>query len=192
MNCEKTGMLFADETHGWLTGDCHGVAAGVLLFSSSDGGITWEKVSLPEPADAPGLYTDMLAACGSYDPFSFGSELAHLGVRCTNYVSDPVTTQYYLYTTQDGGSSWESSTYPGVGLSFVTADTGWALSQSIERTTDGGQTWTRMSNVTWEVTVDFIDEQTGWGVATEELQTALVKTTDGGKQWTELSPQIGP
>jgi hypothetical protein len=99
MSCEKTGMLFADESHGWLTGDCHGVAAGVLLFSSSDGGVSWEEVSLPEPADAPGLYTDMLAACGSYDPFTFGSEQGHLGVRCADYIADdhlPVLPVYTL------------------------------------------------------------------------------------------------
>jgi photosystem II stability/assembly factor-like uncharacterized protein len=30
-SCTKSAMLFTDLTHGWLTGDCNGVKAGVLL-----------------------------------------------------------------------------------------------------------------------------------------------------------------
>ena len=200
MACGKTGMLFTDATHGWLTGDCHGVAAGVLLFKTSDGGSTWERVSLPDPIGVPGLFGDMLAACGSYDPFFFSNDLGHLGVNCMNYIQDPPTYQYYLFSTQDGGSTWTSSTYPGEALYFVSESTGWAISKKIQRTSDGGLTWTAMSNVSWtllsDVTssaqVDFINEQIGWGIARAGEEMALVKTTDGGKRWAMLVPRVGP
>ena len=192
MSCSKTGMLFTDATNGWLTGDCHGVAAGVLLFKSSDGGRTWERITLPDPATAPGLFSDMLAACGSYDPFFFSNDLGHLAVNCTNYTQDPPTYQYYVFTTRDGGSTWTSSTYPGESLYFFSANTGWALAKNIHRTSDGGLTWKAISNVTWSAEVDFVNEQIGWGVAREGEQVALVKTTDGGAHWVMLVPTVGP
>ena len=192
MSCSKTGLLFTDTTHGWLTGDCHGVAAGVLLFKSNDGGATWTPVSLPDPTIAPGLFSNFEAACGSYDPFFFSNALGHLAVNCMDYSQDPPTYQYFLYTTYNGGSNWVSSTYPGESLYFFSEGTGWALARKIHRTTDGGFTWKAIANVNWDVEVDFVTEQLGWGVARAETEFALVKTIDGGVKWAMSAPRIGP
>ena len=191
-SCSKSAILFTDATHGWLTGDCNGVAAGVLLFKSTDGGATWQEVVLPDPTSALGLFEDMNVACGSYDPFFFSNDLGHLGVRCTHFAQQPSTLDYYIYTTQDGGATWTSSTYPGIALYFVTADTGWSLAPKIQRTTDGGATWTPISDVIWTAQMDFISEQIGWGVARADNQVALVKTDSGGEHWSILTPTIGP
>jgi photosystem II stability/assembly factor-like uncharacterized protein len=190
MGCLKTGMLFTDATHGWLTGDCQGVAAGVLLFQSMDGGATWSRVSLPDPAGAAGLFTNMLAACGAYDPFFWSNELGRMAVNCVMYEHDPLTYQYYVFTTQDGGATWSSSTYPGERLYFITPDTGWALALKIQRSTDGGLTWTAVSDVSWKARVDFVSDQLGWAVATAEDEMALVMTTNGGERWTMLTPIV--
>jgi photosystem II stability/assembly factor-like uncharacterized protein len=192
MSCSKTGLQFTDATHGWLTGDCHGVAAGVQLFNSLDGGVSWTPVTLPDPAGVPGLFSDMLAACGSYDPYFFSNDLGHIGVNCVNYTQDPPTYQYYLFTTLDGGSTWVSGTYPGKSLYFYSADTGWAAAEKIQRTLDGGLTWKAMSNVSWSAQLDFVSEQLGWAVARNLEQIALVKTTDGGAKWAILVPKVGP
>jgi photosystem II stability/assembly factor-like uncharacterized protein len=192
MSCYKSGMVFTDASNGWMTGDCHGVAAGVWLFRSSDGGVSWETVTLPDPTSAPGLFTDMLAACGSYDPFFFSNEMGHIGANCVNYTQDPPTYQYYLFTTQDGGSTWTSATYPGKSLYFYSPDTGWAIAEKIHRTMDGGLTWKAMSNVSWSAQLDFVSEQVGWAVARNLEQIALVKTTDGGAKWAILVPRVGP
>ncbi len=191
-SCSKTGMLFTDATHGWLTGDCNGVKAGVLLFNSTDAGSTWQEVSLPAPANAPALFdVNTQVACGSYDPFFFGNDLGHLSVRCADYSGAQISNTYYIYTTQNGGSTWTVASYPGEALYFFSADSGWALSTKIQHTTDGGASWTPISDVTWTAQMDFISEQIGWGVARAGDQVALVKTTDGGGHWTMLVPTVG-
>ena len=203
MSCSKTDLLFTDATHGWLTGDCHGVAAGVQLFKSSDGGLTWETVTLPDPAGSPGLFSTFDAACGAYDLFYFSNKLGHLGVRCSFYDQDPTTYQYYVFTTLDGGINWISYTYPGETLYFFSEGTGWAFSNKIQLTTDGAYSWKAIANVSWTVKsswtqsaeVDFISEQIGWGVARgsdQAVPLALVQTISGGARWAMLIPIVGP
>ena len=191
-SCTKSAMLFTDATHGWLTGDCHGVKAGVLLFNSTDAGLTWQEVTLPDPTGAANLFEDMNNACGSYDPFFFGNDLGHLSVTCTNFSSQQTTNSYYIYTTLDGGSTWTGAAYPGTSLYFFSSDTGWSLSNKIQLTTDGGKTWKPISDVTWTPQMDFISEQIGWAVARSPSALALVKTDNGGARWTELVPSTGP
>jgi photosystem II stability/assembly factor-like uncharacterized protein len=191
-SCSKNAMLFTDATHGWLTGDCNGVKAGVLLFNSTDSGTTWQEVTLPAPAGVPNLFTDMNNACGSYDPFFFGNAMGHLSVRCGNYTSTGVTYSYYIYTTQDTGSTWAGAKYPGNALYFFSANTGWALAPKINLTTDGGVTWKPIADVSWSAQLDFISEQIGWGVAGADNQIALVKTDNGGARWSIIVTSVGP
>ncbi len=191
-SCSKTSMVFTDATHGWLTGDCHGVKAGVLLFSTTDAGSTWQAVNLPDPAGSPNLYEDMNNACGSYNPYFFGNDLGHLSVTCINYSTQQPVNSYFIYTTQDGGSTWAGSAYPGASLYFFSADTGWALSNKIQQTTDGGKTWKPIADVTWSAQMDFVSEQIGWAVASTTNQVALVRTDNAGARWSVLIPSVGP
>jgi photosystem II stability/assembly factor-like uncharacterized protein len=103
--CSKTGLLFLDDRGGWLTGDCFGVAAGVLLYRTGDGGTIWDAVTLPSPAESPGLFEDFTAACGSYDAQFFDSMQGVLGVRCTLYGQEPYATVAHVYATGDGGQT---------------------------------------------------------------------------------------
>lgn len=190
-SCTKNGMLFTDTTHGWLTGDCNGVKAGALLFKTTDAGSTWQEVTLPEPASYPGIFSDNApVACGTYDAFFFGNDVGHLSVNCHDYQGTQITYSYFIYTTTDGGNNWTNSVYPGEGLYFVTADTGWALAKKIQLTTDGGKTWKPISDVTWTAQFDFVDANTGWAVATAGNETALVKTVNGAARWTMLTPSV--
>ncbi len=191
-SCTKSAMLFTDATHGWLTGDCHGVKAGVLLYSSTDAGSTWQEAVLPGPSGSPNLFSDMNNACGSYNPFFFGNDLGRLSVTCTNYSTQQAVNSYYIYSTQDGGKSWTGATYPGTALYFFSADSGWALSNKIQQTSDGGKTWKPIADVTWSAQMDFISQQIGWAVATANNQVALVYSDNGGARWSVLSPTVGP
>jgi len=190
--CAKTAMLFTDATHGWLTGDCHGVQAGVLLFRSTDAGSTWQSVTLPDPSGEAGLFASQYQACGAYDPFFFGNDLGHLDVTCANYSGTQAVTSYYIFSTQDGGSTWSGHSYPGKALYFFSADTGWALSPKIQLTTDGGNTWKVIANVTWTPQMDFVTDTLGWAVVTSNNQVALVRSDNGGSTWSELTPTVVP
>jgi photosystem II stability/assembly factor-like uncharacterized protein len=190
--CTKTAMLFTDATHGWLTGDCHGVQAGVLLFKSTDAGSTWQTVTLPDPTGQAGLFTNQNVACGAYDPFFFGNDLGHLDVTCVNYTGTQTVSSYYIFTTQNGGNTWSGHSYPGTALYFFSADTGWALSSKIQLTTNGGDTWKVTSTVTWTPQMDFISETLGWAVVTSSNQVALVKSDNGGANWSILTPAVVP
>lgn len=190
-SCSKSAMLFTDPTHGWLTGDCQGVKAGVLLFNSTDGGSTWAEVTLPDPQDSAGLFTDMNNACGSYSPYFFSNDLGYLSVQCTDYTSQQAVKHYFFYSTQDGGKTWSGASYPGASIYFFSKDTGWALATKIQLTTDGGKTWKPISDVTWSPQMDFISEQIGWAVARSPSAIALVKSVDGGATWSEVLPSVG-
>jgi photosystem II stability/assembly factor-like uncharacterized protein len=192
-SCTKTSMMFTDATHGWLTGDCNGVKAGALLYKTSDAGSSWQEVTLPEPPSYPGLFSnESMVACGSYDPFFFSNDTGHLGVNCHDFSGTQITYSYYLYTTQDGGITWTSSSYPGLRIYFFSEEVGWALSKKIQLTTNGGKTWKPISDVTWTPQMDFVSEQVGWAVATAGEEVALVKTDNGGAKWTLLIPTVGP
>jgi len=84
-SCSKNAMKFTSQTRGWLTGDCNGVKAGVLLYQTNDAGSTWQEVTLPGPAGAPDLFSNQNLACGSYDPFFFGNDWGVLNVRCADF-----------------------------------------------------------------------------------------------------------
>lgn len=191
-SCSKTAMLFTDAQNGWLTIDCNGVMAGAILDHSKDGGATWERVNLPSPQAAPALFDDPEVACGVMDPVFFSAESGKVAVKCTHFAKDPITYDYYLFSTQDGGASWTSTTYPGETVIFLNPQVGWAQNQDIYQTTDSGATWTKVASPIWHASFDFISDQMGWGVARYGDMLALVQTSNGGGKWAELKPVIAP
>jgi photosystem II stability/assembly factor-like uncharacterized protein len=190
--CYKPGMEFVDAQQGWLPVDCNGVMPGALLYHTADGGETWEMVNLPPPADQPGIFENYAVACGVRQAIFFTPQMGYAGVTCANYDTDPLTTLYYLYTTQDGGVTWTSSAYPGGSLTFLDAQMGWAQNEDIYHTTDGGATWTKIANVSWQAEFDFVSQEQGWAIAEAGEDTALVQSKDGGVYWSEIEPEIGP
>jgi photosystem II stability/assembly factor-like uncharacterized protein len=195
--CQKTGLVFPSAQNGWLTGDCGGVMAGAFLFQTTDGGQSWQPVTLPDPADAPRLLSDSSSGfCGTQSPVFTSPQAGKLIVRCMDTTQDPYVTQFYLYTTSDGGATWVPASSPAGTLAFEAGDTGWALGRDLFHTTDGGQTWTKVKTVNWDGQFSFVSDTLGWAVARAETDTgtriALVQTTDGGKTWTIIHPVIAP
>ena len=115
MSCTKTGILFTDARHGWLTGDCHGMTTGGTPFRTNNTGANWLPVTLPDPSGALGPFSSVITACGAYNPFFFSNDQGHLSVRCAHYDLTPITYDYFVYTTEDGGNTWTSSDYPRRG-----------------------------------------------------------------------------
>ncbi len=190
-SCTKNNMLFTDAIHGWLTGDCNGVKAGALLFKTGDAGSTWQEVTLPEPGSYPGIFSNNApVACGTYNPFFFSNEQGILSVNCHDFQGTQITYSYFIYTTQDGGSTWTSAPYPGEGLYFISPDTGWALAKKIQLTNDGGKTWKPISDVSWTAQFDFVNANNAWAIAQADNEVALVKSDNGGARWSMLTPTI--
>jgi photosystem II stability/assembly factor-like uncharacterized protein len=200
-SCGKTGLRFVDAAHGWLTGDCQGVAPGLFLYATSDGGATWTPASLPPPADGPDLFTRDDAGCGTNSLTAFDAQTLKLAVACLILSTDPIAVQAYVYTTTDGGATWTSSPAPSRGLTFLNPQVGWSLPLTLgfetppfdlSHTTDGGATWTTVAAVDWYGQLDFVDDTLGWSVAHTAAAISLLRTTDGGATWETLSPAIGP
>jgi len=189
-SCYKNAMLFTDARHGWLTGTCNGVAAGVLIFRTADGGHTWETVNLPQPSGKASLFTDLGVECSSEYPVFLTSQEGFLAVRCSHYAPNPADTLTYLYSTQDGGELWKPVAYPGGALKFFDGRTGLAFGKEIYQTKDGGESWAKISVVSWEGAFTFPDQQRGWAVARSDDQVALVSSQDGGQYWTLLEPLL--
>jgi photosystem II stability/assembly factor-like uncharacterized protein len=115
-------------------------------------------------------------------------------LRCEDFSQDPYVTNFYLYTTSDGGASWAPVSSPAGALAFLAGDTGWALGRTLFFTEDGGQTWKQVKTVNWDGQFSFVSDTLGWAVARAETDSAiliaLVQTDDGGKTWSEIHPVI--
>jgi photosystem II stability/assembly factor-like uncharacterized protein len=115
-----------------------------------------------------------------------------------------------LWRTTDGGTHWKDVT-PAGGAAFLAdgvldANTAWLAAPHadgqvvLERTADGGRTWTSSSLDAPEVArgypslpigIDFLDARSGWldvyGGSMHAPLAALFHTGDGGQSWTRLS-----
>lgn len=99
----------------------------------------------------------------------------------------------------------ESNTYRRCNaVSFVDSNLGFAiqdelLSKNLLKTTDGGLTWTKVTNTGLDMTyagdMKFLDSKVGYvvaGSAGVTWSTALYKTTDGGATWAAKTlPEVG-
>ena len=119
---------------------------------------------------------------------------------CSHHFPDPPSEIFiYGYLTPDAGQSWHSWLATG-NENFVNVITGWRLltpgggqSNQLQQTTDGGLTWTTIKTVTWQsAQFDFVNEQVGWSIVTNDDATSLVYTTDGGSSWIEIKSVVVP
>ena len=181
----KQGITFRDLQHGWVTGS---VPADdfVYLYATEDGGLSFQQRDIPLP---PGMTTAMfsLAAPVFYN--------ATQGVLPVNLFT-PELSATVLYTTVDGGETWNPTTLvPVIGrFSMPTATDFMVWDGNIfYRSADGGQTWQEITpdvNLDGMVsTLDFVDAENGWVTWMDgDGNAGLMHTSDGGATWVELVP----
>jgi photosystem II stability/assembly factor-like uncharacterized protein len=193
--CAKTGMVFFDASDGWLARECKGLYPAPHIMHTTDGGVTWERIEPPPPAASPNLFTDYTCDMASPNPFSASTVI--MVMKCLS-MADFLTEKDYVYSTADGGISWNSYPLPvdysmGEGISFFDLLNGFAFGHKIYKTMDGGKTWTFVQQVFWSGQFSFISQNQGWAsVINDSDQNALVKTSNGGERWEMLNPMVMP
>jgi len=187
-SCRKTGMSFFGTETGWTTYNCDGTYLEAFLDVSGDAGDSWDEGRLPLPEGAAES-TDQ-GWCYSGSPRPNSERSGSLIVTCVVAESSTLAETSYLYRTQDAGASWEMLDYPGGELQFFAEGTMLALGTDQYRSTDGGANWTKIKSVIWDGDYSFVNSTTGWAVARNEDEIALVRTTDGAATWEIIEPRI--
>jgi photosystem II stability/assembly factor-like uncharacterized protein len=183
----NTGMTFADSNFGWVAKDNLAVLPGAFIEQTRDGGLTWENVFLPTPADLD--WFNEISQCATLDPTFLEVTRGIILINCHTFDEQ---TFAYTYLSSDMGQSWQSVTLPtpAHSLFFINSQVGWAFGRDLYQSTDGGLSWVKIKTVNWDGQFSFVDENTGWAVATAGEAIALVFTQDGGRTWQQIKPTI--
>ena len=184
-------MFFVDEQNGWLTGTCNGVAPGVLLFNTTDGGSTWQKVALAEPADQPGLFDNQDVNCGSENPQVDSNSRFHLSIVCQFYATDPRTVISYDYTLSSDGQTWSSKAYPGGILAFTSGGKILAAGENWQISTDDESTWSEMGFTRLPVRqIQQPEDGSLYAISQDDTHGLILYSRDTGTTWTEIQPGL--
>lgn len=171
-------MRFVDERHGWII-------ETLSVWRTEDGGLSWKFVLSP------------------LDPRIDGQPVSGAFKDSTSAVIGGTNGE--LYTTGDGGQTWQVKTIPGAGdfsyISFSDESRGWLIGAArrgtvLLRTEDGGESWRPLINSSdLGVAIyglNFIGAEEGWAVGralSDYTDKRLARrglvlyTSDGGKTW---------
>ena len=179
-----SGVFFIDRDHGWIVG-----SNGTLL-ATEDGGAKWLRRTLPERQRGEALNDVWF-----FNP-DRGLLLGEYGLFNRNGAVDR-SERVFLLMSKDRGANWEAGTLrrpPDSILSrmfFANDQTGWAVGESgtIQRTIDGGATWTLQDAPTRKLLYDVaaIDDNHAWVVG---AVGTILRTVDGGRNWGEQSSGV--
>lgn len=226
MTDPANSMWWADQKHGWKInwlGTSFADAHGAVIQRTTDGGNSWTKNVLSTVAGEMGFqiqFVDTNNGWASVYNYSLGSMVT---LRSTNGGSnwDTVATSgifYFvdtnngwsiggtkIYHTANGGNNWSLQyTSAGTGgfnaVQFTDLNHGWVVGDSckILKTTDGGGTWTPITNTGISSNfrskgLFFVNANFGW-IGSKIVNMPIssdvginLYTTNGGASWTTQS-----
>lgn len=192
-------LAFGDTTTGVMTFRRSFIVIQPYIRWTHDGGTTWgECQDLPEPED-PSASDPSISyfECGTASPHAFSKLEVALLVECrmlrdAGSIYNKYIYSNFLYSTEDGGLSWQSFPAPSGRLHLLSPSVGWMLGEEIHRTEDGGNSWAKINEVTWQGQFSFVDAHHGWAVARNDDEIALVRTENGGRSWMVVEPRLVP
>src|SRR5262249_45875257 len=179
-----SGVFFVDRDHGWIAG-----SNGTLL-ATEDGGAKWLRQTLPERQRSEALNDvwffnpDRGLLLGEYGLFNRKGDI-------------DLSEKVFLLMSKDRGANWEAGTLRRppdsilLRMFFANDQLGWAVGESgtIQRTIDGGATWTLQDAPTRKLLYDVaaIDDNHAWAVG---AVGTILRTVDGGRNWDEQSSGV--
>ncbi len=197
VSCDKTGLVFATASAGWLSGACFSLSDALLV--SRDGGVTWASQALPAAA----------SSCGTSECEVSGPRFAG---RTGFLVIDRAPGAPYFLVSQDLGVTWRNEPLPsGAGqdprIQFVSPLSGMLVSSGPQgvighvfyTTANSGRTWTAVpqgrSFTQLGTSFDFVSARTGFAWApgadaTGSSPPAMFLTTDSGRTWVAFTPRL--
>ncbi|MDP4267364.1 MAG: PKD domain-containing protein [Bacteroidota bacterium] len=157
-----SSIYFIDGLNGFITADKG------KIFKTSDAGKTWVSINTPA--------TDNLNDISFADKVT-GCIVGNNGV---------------ILRTTNAGQSWTSnpadtSKAAFTNIHFINSTNGFAASVlCFYSTTDGGKTWKKVSNRTYELNPYFLDNSTAYAVSYNGI---IYKTTNGAVSWLIITGQ---
>ncbi|MEO8513525.1 MAG: T9SS type A sorting domain-containing protein [Ignavibacteria bacterium] len=157
-----SNLTFLSETTGWAAG------FQTSLYKTTDGGQNW------------------------FQQFKNQSNTFSRGIIFPNSTTGFYATDYYIYRSTDGGDNWSESFYAfniyPASMSFLNANTGWALSSIADTTLRNVVLKTVNAGISWNVyelnlqnrkfrDIFFSSQNTGWIVGDSGY---IYRTTNGG------------
>ena len=185
-----TSMAWFDRQHGlFVGGSTPDGASGGTVWRTSDGGRTWQAITVP---------------FGTLNVVTVAGGVAWAGVTCG---LPPCRAP--LFRSDDGGATWARiGVQPVSSLAFADATHGWAIAfpevnnpQSIIASSDGGKTWSPEPSPCPQgtgvpVALSFPAPDHGWLACNDTLGAgsatkAILRTTDG-KHWQVMASTPWP
>jgi photosystem II stability/assembly factor-like uncharacterized protein len=200
-------VCFADGTRGWAAGPSEG---GISLFTTEDGGSTWNETGIGlESGDTVGYHATV--RCGDDAAWILATgdagagHIAYAVFRTSDGGADPVLQDAFTHPLGQGNGVPEASNpQPGpfVGLDGTQGRVvtwcppcgGAGMPYvSLERTDDGGVTWTDptvvdANNPAEPLGISFLDSDNGWVLLHDQESGSVIvlRTTDGGQTWEQM------
>jgi photosystem II stability/assembly factor-like uncharacterized protein len=202
---EVNSVCISGESLGWAAGPHE---AGAALFRTEDAGLNWTEIPIPMPGGDQTGWTATVRCGGdtAWVLVTDGGAAGHIAYAVLRMAGEgsqvePVLQDAYTHPLGQGKDIPEAvNPYPGpltapdaLSARFITWCPPCGGDQpfvSLERTQDGGATWTDPTVVDANkpaepLGISFLDPEHGW-VLLRELESKslfVVRTSDGGQTW---------